>query len=275
MRLRLERLVWDVLSGSIRAPLPLVVAWWAMSLAPAASQSAPAYLPSAPTQRDWSGTWVMTKSDFFVTGVNPNAHHGDGIPLAPKYRKIFDAHGKLSEYSVEANTNPQSYCLSPGVPGELEHPDVRFEFLLTRGRVTIIVESGTVRRIWTDGRQFPEHVEPSPQGYSIGHWENDGRTLDVETRFIATTSDLLGHGPLKDTAQTRVTERFSIKSGQRLELQATVTDPEMFTRPYVYTRQFKKLPGTFDVGDCALYNRDNDHGAVDLTPPPDVVSPPN
>ncbi len=29
------------------------------------------------------------------------------------------------------------------------------------------------RRIWVDGRKFPENIEPSWYGYSVGEWEGD------------------------------------------------------------------------------------------------------
>jgi len=232
--------------------------------------------PAGAELQDWSGTWNMSRENFGPGKHDPYgtccAGKGEWVPFTPKYRKLRDDFAKLPEYTVAKNTDNHADCISGGVPGELEHPG-RFEFLITPGRVTYIDEIGTIRRIWTDGRHFPPKIEPSLQGYSIGHWEN-GRTLVVETRFISPQADLFMVGPLKATTQTHVKERFFVKDGMHLEVQVTVTDPQIFTRPYIYQRTFKKLPGTFEVGDCALYNRDTGHGTVDLTPPPDVVSPP-
>ena len=47
----------------------------------------------------------------------------------------------------------------------------------------------TLRRVFTDGRDWPKRIEPSFAGYSIGKWEDtdgDGRfdTLAIETRDI-------------------------------------------------------------------------------------------
>ena len=183
-----------------------------------------------------------------------------------------DDFAKLPEYTVAKNKDNLADCISPGVPGQLEHPS-RFEFLLTPGRVTMIHEEGTVRRIWTDGRSFPNDLKPSAQGYSIGYWKNDGKTLVVNTEAISPTSDLFMVGPLKVTAATKVTERLSVQGPKRLRLQFTVEDPEIFTRSYTYTRNFMKIPGDFEIG-CAAYNRDNGHdGSVDLTPPPEALSP--
>ena len=48
-----------------------------------------------------------------------------------------------------------------------------------------------LRRIYTDGRQFPMDESPSWMGYSIGRWideDGDGRydALEVETRISRT-----------------------------------------------------------------------------------------
>ena len=55
--------------------------------------------------------------------------------------------------------------------------------------VTYILLGGddNLRRIMTDGRDWPAQIEPTYQGYSIGHWidENGDGTYDVleaETR---------------------------------------------------------------------------------------------
>jgi len=226
-------------------------------------------------QGNWSGTWLMSKDQG---SHNPYAScclgPGDWIPLTPKYRKIRDDFAKLPEYTVEKNTDNLADCISPGVPGQLEHPS-RFEFLIAPGRVTVIHEEGTVRRIWTDGREFPKDLKPSPQGYSLGHWDDNGATLVVQTRAIAPTSDLFMVGPIKVTTHTRVTERFSLRSPKSMALQVTVDDSQIFTRPYTYTRTFMKIPGDFEVG-CNAYNRDDGHdGNIDLTPPPEALAAPN
>ena len=58
-------------------------------------------------------------------------------------------------------------------------------------------EVSEIRRIYTDGRKWPEELEPAHSGYSIGAWEDtdrDGRydTLVVETRGMK--------GPARSTA---------------------------------------------------------------------------
>ena len=51
-------------------------------------------------------------------------------------------------------------CLPPGMPGIMSQP-YPMEFLLTPGKVTIVIEAFTqVRHIYTDGRELPEYPDP-------------------------------------------------------------------------------------------------------------------
>jgi len=253
--------------------LALGLGWGPPVPAQTAAPPEASVFPTPETQRDWSGTWLMNKDQG---PHNPYAScclgTAEWVPFTAKYRKIRDDYAQLPEYTVAKNTNNLADCISPGVPGQLEHPS-RFEFLLTPERVTMIHEEGTVRRIWTDGRRHPADVKPSAQGYSIGHWEDGGRVLVIETRAISPQSELFMNGPIKVTTKTQVTEHFALKSAQSLELHVTVEDPELFTQPYRYTRAFMKIGGVFEVG-CSAYNRDNGHDdTINLTPPPEVTVP--
>ncbi len=76
-------------------------------------------------------------------------------------------------------------------------------------QVTILYESfHEVRRIFLDGRGYPETLPHRAMGYSLGHWE--GSTLVVETKML--TAGLRGScGPaaLGELARRRadVTQR--------------------------------------------------------------------
>ena len=78
-----------------------------------------------------------------------------------------------------AEDNESANCLPPGMPGIMGQP-YPMEFLLTPGKVTIVVEAYTqVRHIYTDGRPLPTDPDPKFFGTSVGRW--DGDTLVVDT----------------------------------------------------------------------------------------------
>src|SRR2546423_14883790 len=103
-----------------------------------------------------------------------------------------------------------------------------------------------IRRIYTDGRDWPKTIEPTFLGYSIGHWEDaDGRydTLVVESRGFKGPRIVDGSGiPLHKDNKTVVKEHmtFDTKSGQLLNA-VTLID-NAFTRPWTVTKNYRREP---------------------------------
>jgi hypothetical protein len=102
-----------------------------------------------------------------------------------------------------------------------------------------------LRRIYTDGRSFPEGFEPSYMGYSIGKWideNNDGRydVLEVETRLLKgpRTFDPSG-APLHKDNQTVVKERIYLDKANPnvLHDDLTVFDDALI-RPRVSNKRY-------------------------------------
>lgn len=220
-------------------------------------------LPSRELQQQLAGTWVVPVDAVYRSYFACCAGPGAEAPFTPEYRKIRDAFASIPENTPEKTVSNLSRCVSPGVPGTFEHT-LMFEFLLTDGRVNLIFQDGSFRRIWTDGRTFPETLTPTLQGYSVGRWE--GKTLIVETRGISKQADLFVDGPIKATHQTKVTERMTVESDQILRLRVTIEDAKIFTAPYSYETVVTKIPISFEVG-CAVENRNDSHKPVDLTLP--------
>ena len=107
------------------------------------------------------------------------------------------------------------------------------EFLLTPGQVTIVIEAYTqVRHIYTDGRKFPEDPEARFHGTSIGHWE-DG-TLVAETISFSPLTTIERGIPHSD--KMRIVERFRLTDPDTMNIETTITDPEVLAAPYTTTR---------------------------------------
>jgi hypothetical protein len=96
----------------------------------------------------------------------------------------------------------------------------------------------------------PEGVAPSRLGYSIGRFEDDGRSLVVETTAL--------NWPYYDTIGTplspavKITERFTLSDDQSaLTYRQTVTDPATFTEPAIHQSQHLALGETIEPFVCA------------------------
>jgi len=76
----------------------------------------------------------------------------------------------------ESKYDPEGYCLPPGGPRMMATP-YQMEILQIpeHKRIVMIFEGATHvwREIYMDGRKFPEDLNPTYLGYSIGRYEGD------------------------------------------------------------------------------------------------------
>lgn len=182
---------------------------------------------------DWSGVWE-NKSGVRLDsgpGLAPNPP-----PYNAEWQAKYDEILALAAAGTPVN-DPTANCIWPGVPRLIWQP-YPFEILFTPGRVTTTHEIySQVRRIYTDGRPFPEDLERSFNGLSIGRWEGDA--LVVETRGLREDTMYQNTGMPHSDALT-VHERWRLVGPDRLEIEVTMDDPKAFTRPYVSTRVYER-----------------------------------
>ena len=113
---------------------------------------------------------------------------GQEAPLTPEYRKVLEdsiadqlkgGEGNFFDHAVR--------CLPGGMP-VMTIAFFPMEFVVTPETTYILIGgSEHYRRIFTDGRDFPQQAEATYAGYSIGRWideDGDGTydVLEVETR---------------------------------------------------------------------------------------------
>ena len=86
------------------------------------------------------------------------------------------------------------------------------------------------REIFTDGRSLPtDDPQPWFNGYSVGHWEGDA--LVVETIQFRDDGWLdINGSPI--TSSGKVTERFRRPTFGRMEIDVTIEDQKLYTKPF-------------------------------------------
>jgi len=113
---------------------------------------------------------------------------GQQAPLTSEYQKIYEAN--LADVARGGSGDDPVYtCIPEGMPRAMSLV-LPMEIVVTRNTTYMMMEYlSMLRRIFTDGRDFPTDEEPSWMGYSIGKWideDGDGRydVLEVETRNL-------------------------------------------------------------------------------------------
>ncbi len=163
-------------------------------------------------------------------GRGQRANTAGAAPRGPVYTPEYEAKRRAFLASPPED-NETANCLPPGMPGIMNQP-YPMEFLLTPGKVTIVIEAYTqVRHIYTDGRPLPEDPDLEFHGTSIGHWEGD--TLVVETIGFSPLTQIERGVPHGD--KMRIVERFRLTNPNTMVIETTITDPVVLTAPYTAT----------------------------------------
>lgn len=110
------------------------------------------------------------------------------------------------------------------------------------------------RTIYLDGRAFPEPLQASSLGYSIGRFEADALIIETRGLVASTYPPITINAPGGHSDQLRGIERYTIAPGEvpMLMLELTLEDPLTLTQPYVYFKRWIATPGVALLGaSCA------------------------
>ena len=209
---------------------------------------------------DWSGQWH--RPDSVRPSWDPTKPPGLGqqAPLTAEYLAIFK--DILADRAVGGLTgDPTGLCMPHGMP-RMMIAIYPVEFIVTPSTTYYMTDYTTSRRIFTDGRDWPEELLRSFNGYSIGKWrdeDGDGKydVLEVETRGFKGPRTFEGSGmPLHRDEQSIIKERiFQDKADNNVLYDEVTVIDHALTRPWTVTRSYRREPGAvWDFVDCAENN---------------------
>jgi hypothetical protein len=170
-------------------------------------------------------------------------------PLTPEYQKVFQASLADLVAGGFGNNFDRARCGPSGMPLMM----VAFrplEFVVTPERTYVLVgDQDQPRRIYTDGRAWPDEITPTYGGYSIGRWIDtnaSGRydVLEVETRGFKGPRVYDSSGmPLHFDNQSIFKERIYLDKADPniLHDEITVIDHAL-TRPWTVDKRYVRDP---------------------------------
>jgi hypothetical protein len=209
--------------------------WFVISAAVVASAQTE-HVYKAPTPADW--TALATLPDFsgvWEIGGGGGGRGRGGAAAGPQLTPAAEARRKELQ-SRPSQDSQTANCLPPGMPGIMGQP-YPMEFLLTPGKVTIVIEAyQQVRHIYTDGRPLPADPDLKLHGTSIGKWEGD--TLVVETVGFSPLTDIARNIP--HSGRMRIVERLRLTDPDTMSIETTITDPDVLRAPLVSTRTLRR-----------------------------------
>jgi hypothetical protein len=194
---------------------------------------------------DWNGAWFRRGNGNF----DPSKPSGlrQQAPLTPEYQKIL-SESLADQANGGQGENPGYRCMSHGMP-RVMIATVPIQFLVMPEITYVIIERlSQVRRIYTDGRDWPERLQHSSLGYSIGKWIDEGgaghyNILEIETRGLKNPRAYDSSGmPFHRDEGTIVKERIRLDKARPDILHNEITTIDnALTRPWTVTRSYGRF----------------------------------
>jgi hypothetical protein len=221
-----------------RSPLRTIVLMTALAAATAGAKA-----QDMSKYPDWSGIWRGDHGFQWDPTKRPGLPQQ--APLTPEYQKIFEDSLKGQEEGSQGN-NVRFTCMPSGMPRTMTVL-FQIEFVITPATTYLVFSTNNpVRRIYTDGRDWPKDDEPSFTGYSIGKWldtDGDGKfdTLEVETRNIKGHRTYESTGlPLHADNATVVKERIYFDKVRDRIMDEVTTIDHALTRPWTVVKPYMR-----------------------------------
>ncbi len=217
---------------------------------------------------EWRGQWRRPPGVGVQWDPSKPIGRAEQAPLTAEYQAIFEA-GLADQRQGGQGNDPTFTCIPPGMPRAMT---VVFpmEIIIMPDTTYIIIEyDNQVRRIYTDGRDWPKEMEPAFAGYSIGKWideDGDGRydVLEVETRHMKGPRAFDATGiPLHKDNQTVVKERiYRGKADPNFLYDEITTIDNALTRPWTVTKKYQHDPSPQPVWQESICAENNNHLAI-------------
>lgn len=213
-----------------------------------------------PTPADEMKRLVGDLSAFSALGDSPSAFSKylvdiladfkrEEEPIRPQFVDVLRDRAKQD--------TPLLRCLPIGLPADDLLPGP-FKIIQTPDLILVRNEyENTLRQIYLDGRRPPADPEPLWLGYSVGGWDAD--TLVVDTVGFNDRGWLDGAGHPHSEA-LHVVERFQRRDFGHMDVQVTIDDPKVYTKPFSVKFTELLLPDT-DVTEyfCNENEKDQSH----------------
>jgi len=238
--------------GARRALLAVTVGvCWLLASTSADAQRGRGGPPQSPRDAaaiDLTGYWVsVVTEDWKFRMVTPRKGVYESLTLNAEGRKVGDSWDPARDEAAGEQCRSYGAGNIMRVPGRLRvsWPDA--------STLQIDTDAGTQTRLLRFDRSMPAPAEPTWQGHSVATWQygpgrggqNRGGNLKVVTTNLRAGYVRKNGAPYSERAT--VTEYFDLNelpNGDRwMTVTTKVDDPVYFTRPYLTSSDFKRLPG--------------------------------
>jgi hypothetical protein len=183
--------------------------------------------------------WLLQDSPISARRPSMVVDPPDGrVPIRPEAAERRDRDYALRADSIE-HYGPWERCITRGVPGAMFPGAYNNGHQIVQTRDYVVIHSEMIheaRVIPLSDRPHLDSAAASWSGDSRGRWEGD--TLVVDTTnfngrsWIATNAAAGWLRGIPQTEACHLVERFTRVSASTIQYQATIDDPNVYTRPW-------------------------------------------
>jgi hypothetical protein len=147
---------------------------------------------------------------------------GEEIPYQP-----WAATRKKENLEHWMDRDPEIKCFQPGVPRAMYMPHP-FQIIQSATKVMMVFEYANAERT-IHLNKMEDYPNVAYMGYSVGKWEGDTLVVDATSFTDATWFDRSGNF---HSDALHVVERYNAMGKDAIRYDATIEDPQVFTRPW-------------------------------------------
>ena len=247
----------------VTAAIATTLVWFTAGTTRLAAQSgtSSAKVPrTADGHPDFSGVWWRGADvgGRAANGSNPIAPaRGRGGAPAPTFVSLYTPAAMAKAKTLSDKDDPALGCTNTafgtlnvslfdvGAVGQIVQTP-KFLIMLTE-------TYNSFQIIPIDGRPHRDAVPPSNRGDAVGHW--DGDTLVVDKNNFTDTSWIYAEGRVSFHSDAlHVVERYHRVDANTLEIEATLEDPKVLTKPWVVPKQTLVLAPFDQIMELACSN---------------------
>ncbi|MCU1336066.1 MAG: hypothetical protein JWO19_1647 [Bryobacterales bacterium] len=227
----------------------------------AAQTPAPARVPrTADGHPDLSGVWWRGAD---VGGRTPSGGSvtapagGRGATPPPTFASLYQPSAMAKAKTLSDKDDPALGCVNTAfgtLNVSLFDVGAVGQIVQTPKFVVMLTETyNSFQIIPTDGRPHRDSVPPSNRGDAIGRWEGD--TLVVDKTNFTDTSWISAEGRVSFHSDAlHIVERYRRVDANTLEIEATLEDPKVLTKPWVVPKQTLVLAPFDQIMELACSN---------------------
>jgi hypothetical protein len=210
--------------------------------------SLPVIAQNAPV--DLSGIWWAGAAVPLLPGESPAMGMGMGMGTNSSALVQTD-YGRELMVDFDPADDPAVSCVQAGLVRQITSP-YPLAIIQTADTVTIEYEEWAILRTIHLNAEIPADLEPSPMGYSVGHYEDAALIIDSTgaTRGLPRISEFFW-----TSEEVSTVERYSLTERGQLRLELDVTDPIMLAEPLHYEKIWNPYAQPLLDFDCILRER--------------------